>query len=81
MARNSLADLRGHLFSAIEALQDEDKPMEPERAKAIAGCAQAIVNSAKVELHAMDLLGRTPDSKFFGETKAALPAPQKGGHA
>jgi hypothetical protein len=32
----------------MEALLDEDKPLELDRAKAIADIAQVIVNSAKV---------------------------------
>lgn len=45
--KNKIEDLRNHLFETIEALRDDD--MEVDRAKAIAGLAQVIVNSAKVE--------------------------------
>lgn len=34
--KNRMVDLRNHLFATLEALQDEDKPMELDRAKAIA---------------------------------------------
>jgi len=50
MAKNKINDLRDHLFETIEALKDPDKPMEIERAKAISGVAQTIINSAKVEV-------------------------------
>lgn len=33
--KNQLTDLRNHLFATLEALQDDDKPMDIERAKAI----------------------------------------------
>ncbi|TAN50872.1 MAG: hypothetical protein EPN21_07940 [Methylococcaceae bacterium] len=48
--KNKLDDLRNHLFATLEALQDEEKPMELERAKVIADVAQVLVSSAKVEV-------------------------------
>ncbi len=48
--KNTLDDLRNHLFATLEALQDPDKPMEVERAKAISHTGQTIINSAKVEV-------------------------------
>lgn len=48
--KNKIEDLRNHLFAAIESLNDAEKPMDIERAKAIAEVAQVIVNSAKVEV-------------------------------
>jgi len=48
--KNRISDLRNHLFSALEALADPDKPMDIERARAIADVAQTVINSAKVEV-------------------------------
>jgi len=48
--KNRIEDLRNHLFSVIEALTDETKPMDLDRAKAVADVAQVIINSAKVEV-------------------------------
>lgn len=45
---NKIADLRSHLFETLDALRGQ-KPMDIDRAKAIADVAQVIVNSAKVE--------------------------------
>lgn len=53
--KNKIEDLRNHLFATLEALRDDDKPMEIDRAKAIAGVAQVIVNSAKVENEFIEL--------------------------
>lgn len=61
--KNKIEDLRNHLFAAIEGLQDVDKPMEIERAKAIADVAQVIINSAKVEV---DYLRATEQRKGTG---------------
>jgi hypothetical protein len=66
--RNKIEDLRNHLFSALEGLQDEDKPMEIQRAKAIASVAQVIVNSAKIELDYIKATGgRTSATGFIPE--------------
>ena len=51
MPKNKIEDLRNHLFATLEALQDEENPMDIERAKAISDVAQVIVNSAKIELN------------------------------
>jgi len=48
--KNKMEDLRNHLFATIEALSDEDKPMDIDRAKAISDVAQTIINTAKVEV-------------------------------
>lgn len=48
--KNKIEDLRNHLFVTIEALLDEEKPMDIDRAKAIADVAQVMINSAKVEV-------------------------------
>ncbi len=48
--KNKIDDLRNHLFATLEALQDQEKPMELGRAKTIAEVAQVIINSAKVEV-------------------------------
>lgn len=48
--KNKIEDLRNHLFATIEALMDEEKPMDLDRAETIASVAQVIVNSAKVEV-------------------------------
>lgn len=53
--KNKIEDLRNHLFSTLEALQDKDSPMDVNRALAIAEVAQVIVNSAKVECAHMAL--------------------------
>lgn len=58
--KNRIEDLRDHLFETIEHLKDEDKPMEIDRAKAIADVAGKVIDSVKVEvehLKAIDKLG------------------------
>lgn len=55
--KNKIDDLRNHLFATIEALSDPDKPMDLDRAKAIADVAQVIINSAKVEVDYINKVG------------------------
>lgn len=67
--KNKIEDLRNHLFATIEALRDEDKPMEIDRAKAIADVAKVVIDSAKVEvdhLRALDALGVKVDGLGTG---------------
>jgi hypothetical protein len=64
-------DLRNHLFATIEALQDEDKPLAIDRAKAICEVADRLIDTAKVEVNLLDLVGGMPGSKFL-----ALPEDQ-----
>lgn len=65
MPKNKLSDLRDHLFETIEALKDRDKPMDIDRAKAISTVAQTVIDSARVELQACEILGVENDSDFF----------------
>lgn len=55
--QNKIDDLRNHLFATLEALRDEDKPMDLERAKVIAAVAQTVINSAKVECDYLEITG------------------------
>lgn len=63
--KNKIEDLRDHLFATLEALQDEERPMEIQRAKAIATVAQVIVNSAKVEVEYLRAVGASSIGSDF----------------
>ncbi|MDP1586617.1 MAG: hypothetical protein Q8M07_02640 [Prosthecobacter sp.] len=63
--KNKIEDLRDHLFTVIEALQDADNPMEIARAKAIADVAQTIINSAKVEIQFIEATGSNINTGFI----------------
>jgi hypothetical protein len=63
--KNKLTDLRNHLFETIESLKDTDTPMDVARGKVIANVAQAIINSAKVELDFLQLTGQEARSTFL----------------
>jgi hypothetical protein len=82
VTKNKLSDLRNHLFETIEQLKDEEKPMEIDRARAISDVASVIINSAKVELRAIELAGADVASEFLeidkGETDKFLPDVRRG---
>lgn len=69
--KNKMTDLRNHLFAALEALQDEEKPMEIERAKAIADVGRVLVETAKVEVAFLNAAGG--NGTGFIESRQALP--------
>lgn len=71
--KNTLTDLRNHLFETIEALKDEENPMPVDRARAISDAAGKIIESGKVELQCLDLLGDRQASKFFDTPRAIAP--------
>ncbi len=63
--KNKVEDLRNHLFATIEGLLDPDKPLEIERAKAVAQVGSVIIESAKVEVKALETLGGQVNSDFL----------------
>lgn len=48
MPRNTMDDLRNHLFEVIEMVKDDD--IDLEKAKAITDAAKVLVDSAKAEV-------------------------------
>lgn len=76
MSKHTIADLRNHLFSTLEALKDKDNPMDIERAKAICEVSQTIINTAKVEVEHQRVTGGRTASDFLPQ--ATLPAPAAG---
>lgn len=72
--KNKIEDLRNHLFVTIESLLDEDKPMDIARAKAVSDTAQVLINSAKVEVDFLKVIGGYQGSGFIPfETRKPLP--------
>ena len=62
MARNKMNDFRDHLFAALERLDNDeltadDLQKEIEKAQAISGLGNVIINSAKIEVDFMKATG------------------------
>jgi len=62
--KNTMDDLRNHLFETIEALKDDDKPMEIDRALAIAKVASQVIETAKVEVAFLKVTDADGDSCY-----------------
>jgi hypothetical protein len=65
MPKNTMTDLRNHLFEVMEALKDEDKPMDLARARAVVDVAQTVINSAKVEVEFLNAIDSSEATEFF----------------
>lgn len=64
-AKNKIDDLRNHLFETLEALKDEDKPMDLDRARAVADVARVLIESAKVEVDFLKVTGALRSTDFL----------------
>jgi hypothetical protein len=76
MPHNKIDDLRNHLFETLEALKDEDKPMDLDRARAVAEVAKVIVESAKVEVNFLKVTGAVRSTNFLPDATEEPPAPR-----
>jgi hypothetical protein len=65
MPKNKIDDLRNHLFETLESLKDDEKPMDIERARAVADVARVIVDSAKVEVRFLEVTGALKSTNFL----------------
>lgn len=63
--KNKIEDLRNHLFATLEALQDDENPMEIGRAKAIAEVAGVLIESAKAEVKFLEAVGAQSQGSGF----------------
>lgn len=64
--KNTLADLRNHLFETLEELRDPASRMDTARARAICDVSGRIIDSAKVEVDMIRAIGASePASKRF----------------
>lgn len=72
---NDITAVRAVLFDALRQLGDKDNPMELDRAKAITDVAQTIINSAKVEVDALRVIGGT-GSGFIPALPPQKPEPK-----
>ncbi|WP_110644099.1 hypothetical protein [Salinicola sp. CPA57] len=63
--KNRIEDLRNHLFATLEALQDDEKPMDIARAKAVSDVSQTIINTAKLEIKYLEVTGQKSGTDFL----------------
>jgi hypothetical protein len=60
-----MTDLRNHLFEVMESLKDEDKPMDLARARTVVEVAQALIDTAKVEVEFLKAIDSSEATSFF----------------
>ena len=63
--KNTIHDLRNHLFETIEALKDRENPMDVQRAHAISKVAETLIETAKVEIKIFEAMGEGPAASNF----------------
>lgn len=73
--KNGMTDLRNHLFATIEGLLDPDKPLEVERARAVADVASKLIDSARVEVEMLRVLEQS-GADISGAGTGFIPAPK-----
>ncbi len=78
-------DLRNHLFETLEALKDDEKPMDLARAKAVADVAKVLIESAKVEVEFLKVTGAVKSTNFLPtenepDVRPQLPPGRRVGH-
>jgi hypothetical protein len=71
---NTIDALREELFGTLRALRDKENPMDIERAKAVVNVADAIIDSAKVEVDYMRVTG-ADGTGFIPTNQTPLPPP------
>lgn len=75
--KNTLNDLRNHLFETLERVKDEPESIDLDRARCVADLGRTIVSAAKLQLQFYDLVGErgsrtTPGTATsFGKQGAA----------
>jgi len=70
----TLTDVREAMFKTIDGLLNEEKPMEIERAKAVADAAQVLINSMKVETDFYKQLNLKPETQFLDKSQKLGPS-------
>ena len=62
---STIPDMREPLMKPLADLRDREKPMDVERARAVAQVASVLVDSAKVEVDYIKATGASGDSLFI----------------
>ena len=65
--------LRQHLLDTLADLRNRDKPMEPDRARAVAQVASVLVDTARVEVDFLKVTGRDQSDFLMAPEVKGLP--------
>lgn len=75
MSNPNINELREHLLGTLADLRNREKPMEPDRARAIAQVAGVLVDTARVEVDFLRVTNK--DSSEFMQPTAEGPQPPR----
>lgn len=73
MSKRNIESLRGHLFKVLENLDDDSKPLDIARQRAVCETAQTLINSLKVEVELHALLRGAIDVPFIESQSSERP--------
>jgi hypothetical protein len=73
MSKRNIESLRGHLFKVLEALDDDTKPLDIARQRAVCETAQTLINSLKVEVELHAILQGSIDVPFIESQSSERP--------
>lgn len=73
MSKRNIESLRGHLFKVLENLDDDAKPLDIARQRAVCETAQTLINSLKVEVELHAILRGAIDVPFVESQSSERP--------
>ena len=73
MSKRNIESLRGHLFKVLENLDDDTKPLDIARQRAVCETAQTLINSLKVEVELHAILQGAIDVPFIESQSSERP--------
>lgn len=75
---HNITELRDHLFATLQSLRDPQNPMDIERARAVADVAKVVIDSARIEVDYIRVIGSdAPSTGFIGSLAAPAGAQQQ----
>lgn len=72
MSNPHITELRHHLMATLADLRNRETPMEPDRARAVATVASALIDTARVENDYLRITGQDR-SNFLEQPEQAAP--------
>jgi hypothetical protein len=73
MSAPHISQLREHLMATLADLRDRERPMEPDRARAVAQVAGVLVDTARVEIDYLKVTHQDRSGFLAEDDPTALP--------
>ena len=75
-----LTELRTHLMATLADLRNREQPMDLDRARAVAKVAETLIDSARVEVEFLKVVGHDESLFFSGPKNPQLEQPGTSGY-